>query len=285
MQATQTSIEAQIPPETIIEPSKSWVPLNLKEIWAYRELLLFMVWRDIIVRYKQTLLGATWAILRPVTSMLVFSLFFGQLANMPSDNLPYPLFNYAALLPWTYFANGLTRVTGSIVGNSGLIKKVYFPRLIIPLSGVFGGVLDFALAFLVLIGMMVYYGIYPSWASIIWLPLLLILASITALGVGLWLAALNALYRDVGHVVAFIVQLWMFATPVVYPASLLSEPWRTIYGLNPMVGVVEGFRWSLLNSGNPPGLMVLLSTIVSVLVLISGLFYFRRMEKTFADVV
>jgi len=286
MQATQIPlIESKLPPETIIEPSKSWVPLNLKEIWAYRELLVFMIWRDIIVRYKQTLLGATWAIVRPVSSMVVFSLFFGQLANMPSDNLPYPIFNYAALLPWTFFANGLTRVTGSIVGSSGLIKKVYFPRLIIPLSGVFGGIPDFALAFLVLIGMMVYYGIYPSWASIIWLPLLLLLASITALGIGLWMAALNALYRDVGHVVTFIVQLWMFATPIVYPASIISEPWRTIYGLNPMVGVIEGFRWSLLNSGNPPGLMVLLSTIVSVLVLISGLFYFRRMEKTFADVV
>jgi lipopolysaccharide transport system permease protein len=286
MQATQSaSIDSKLPPETIIEPSKSWVPLNLKEIWAYRELLVFMIWRDIIVRYKQTLLGATWAIVRPVSSMVVFSLFFGQLANMPSDNLPYPIFNYAALLPWTFFANGLTRVTGSIVGSSGLIKKVYFPRLIIPLSGVFGGIPDFALAFLVLIGMMVYYGIYPSWASIIWLPFLLLLASVTALGIGLWMAALNALYRDVGHVVGFIVQLWMFATPIVYPASIISEPWRTIYGLNPMVGVIEGFRWSLLNSGNPPGLMVLLSTIVSVLVLISGLFYFRRMEKTFADVV
>jgi lipopolysaccharide transport system permease protein len=285
MQATQSPIDSKLPPETIIEPSKSWVPLNLKEIWAYRELLVFMIWRDIIVRYKQTLLGATWAIVRPVSSMVVFSLFFGQLANMPSDNLPYPIFNYAALLPWTFFANGLTRVTGSIVGSSGLIKKVYFPRLIIPLSGVFGGIPDFALAFLVLMGMMVYYGIYPSWASIIWLPLLLLLASVTALGIGLWMAALNALYRDVGHVVTFIVQLWMFATPIVYPASIISEPWRTIYGLNPMVGVIEGFRWSLLNSGNPPGLMVLLSTIVSVLVLISGLFYFRRMEKTFADVV
>jgi lipopolysaccharide transport system permease protein len=286
MQATQSSpIDSKLPPETIIEPSKSWVPLNLKEIWAYRELLVFMVWRDIIVRYKQTLLGATWAIVRPLSSMVVFSLFFGQLANMPSDNLPYPIFNYAGLLPWTFFATGLTRVTSSVVNSSNLIKKVYFPRLIIPLSGVFGGIPDFALAFLVLIGMMVYYGIYPSWASIIWLPLLLLLASVTALGIGLWMAALNALYRDVGQVVGFIVQLWMFATPVVYPASLLSEPWRTIYGLNPMVGVVEGFRWSLLNSGNPPGLMVLLSTIVSVLILISGLFYFRRMEKTFADVV
>jgi lipopolysaccharide transport system permease protein len=286
MQATQSApIDSKLPPETIIEPSKSWVPLNLKEIWAYRELLAFMVWRDIIVRYKQTLLGATWAIVRPVSSMVVFSLFFGQLANMPSDNLPYPIFNYAGLLPWTFFATGLTRVTSSVVNSSNLIKKVYFPRLIIPLSGVFGGIPDFALAFLVLIGMMVYYGIYPSWASIIWLPLLLLLASVTALGIGLWMAALNALYRDVGQVVGFIVQLWMFATPVVYPASLLSEPWRTIYGLNPMVGVIEGFRWSLLNSGNPPGLMVLLSTIVSVLVLISGLFYFRRMEKTFADVV
>jgi lipopolysaccharide transport system permease protein len=185
MQATQSSpIDSKLPPETIIEPSKSWVPLNLKEIWAYRELLVFMVWRDIIVRYKQTLLGATWAIVRPLSSMVVFSLFFGQLANMPSDNLPYPIFNYAGLLPWTFFATGLTRVTASVVNSSNLIKKVYFPRLIIPLSGVFGGIPDFALAFLVLIGMMVYYGIYPSWASIIWLPLLLLLASVTALGIG-----------------------------------------------------------------------------------------------------
>jgi lipopolysaccharide transport system permease protein len=286
MQATTTqSAESNLPPETIIEPAKSWVPLNLKEIWAYRELLFFMTWRDIKVRYKQTLLGAAWAIIRPVATMVVFSLFFGQLAKMPSDGLPYPVFNYAALLPWTFFATGLTRTTSSVVGSGGLIKKVYFPRLIIPLSGVVGGLPDFGLAFIVLLGMMVYYGIYPSWTSIIWLPLLLLLATITALGVGLWLAALNTRYRDVGQVMHFITQLWMFATPVVYPASLLSEPWRTLYSLNPMVGVVEGFRWSLLRSGNAPGTTVLIAAVVSIVVLITGLFYFRRMEKTFADVV
>ena len=286
MQATNTqSAETHIPSETIIEPAKSWVPLNLKEIWAYRELLFFMTWRDIKVRYKQTLLGAAWAIIRPVATMVVFSLFFGRLANMPSDGLPYPIFSYAGLLPWTFFASGLTRTTGSVVGSGGLIKKVYFPRLIIPLAGVVGGLPDFGLAFLVLLGMMGYFGIYPSWISIIWLPLLLLLAMVTALGVGLWLAALNAKYRDVGQVVGFITQLWMFATPVVYPASLIGEPWRTLYSLNPMVGVVEGFRWSLLRSGNPPGTTVLISAVVSIMVLITGLFYFRRMEKTFADVV
>lgn len=282
---TAQSTNVNIPPETIIEPAKSWVPLNLKEIWAYRELLFFMMWRDIKVRYKQTLLGASWAIIRPVATMIVFSLFFGKLAKIPSDGLPYPVFAYAGLLPWTFFAAGLTRTTSSVVSSGGLIKKVYFPRLIIPLSGVISGLPDFGLAFLVLIGMMVYFGIYPSLASIIWLPLLLLLAAITALAVGLWLASLNARYRDVGYVVSFVTQLWMFATPVVYPASLLSDPWRTIYGINPMVGVVEGFRWSLLDSGNPPGAMILLSFAVSSLVLISGLFYFRRMEKTFADVV
>ena len=286
MQATNTqSAETHIPPETIIEPAKSWVPLNLKEIWAYRELLFFMTWRDIKVRYKQTLLGAAWAIIRPVATMVVFSLFFGRLANMPSDGLPYPIFSYAALLPWTFFASGLTRTTGSVVGSGGLIKKVYFPRLIVPLAGVVGGLPDFGLAFVVLLGMMGYFGIYPSWISIIWLPLLLLLATVTALGIGLWLAALNAKYRDVGQVVGFVTQLWMFATPVVYPTSLITEPWRTLYSLNPMVGVVEGFRWSLLHSGNPPGTMVLISGVVSIIVLITGLFYFRRMEKTFADVV
>jgi lipopolysaccharide transport system permease protein len=217
--------------------------------------------------------------------MIVFSLFFGQLAKIPSDGLPYPVFNYAGLLPWTFFASGLTRTSSSVVSSSGLIQKVYFPRLVIPLAGVISGLPDFGLAFLVLLGMMFYFGIFPSWISIVWLPLLLLLAMVTALGVGLWLAALNVRYRDVGYVVNFVTQLWMFATPVVYPASLLSEPWRTLYGINPMVGVVEGFRWSLLQSGSPPGAMVLVSTLVSVLVLISGLFYFRRMENTFADVV
>jgi lipopolysaccharide transport system permease protein len=282
-QSSQPAIT--MPPETIIEPMTSWVPLNLRELWAYRELIFFMIWRDVKVRYKQTLLGVAWAVIRPFASMIVFSLFFGQLAKIPSDGLPYPVFNYAGLLPWTFFASGLTRTSSSVVSSSGLIQKVYFPRLVIPLAGVISGLPDFGLAFLVLLGMMFYFGIFPSWISIVWLPLLLLLAMVTALGVGLWLAALNVRYRDVGYVVNFVTQLWMFATPVVYPASLLSEPWRTLYGINPMVGVVEGFRWSLLQSGSPPGAMVLVSTLVSVLVLISGLFYFRRMENTFADVV
>jgi lipopolysaccharide transport system permease protein len=267
-----------------IEASSGWVSLRLKELWEYRELLYFLTWRDIKVRYKQTALGALWAIIQPFLTMVVFSLFFGRLAKIPSDGVPYPIFSFAALVPWTFFANGLTQSSNSLVGASNLIKKVYFPRLSIPIATVLSGVVDFLLAFVVLLGMMLYYGIFPS-AKVLWFPSFMLLALVTSLGVGLWLSAMNVQFRDVRFVVPFITQFWMFATPIAYPSSLLSEPWRTIYGLNPMVGVVEGFRWALLGTNTVPGKSIAMSSIAAVLLLASGAFYFRRMEKTFADVV
>lgn len=267
-----------------IKPSKGWVSLRLHELWSYRELLYFLTWRDIKVRYKQTALGAAWAIIQPLFTMVVFSLFFGKLASMPSDGIPYPIFSYAALVPWTFFANGLSQSSNSLVGSSNLIKKVYFPRLAIPIATILSEVIDFLLAFVVLIGMMVYYRIVPT-ANVFYLPLFLLLALITSLGVGLWLSAMNVQFRDVRYVVPFITQFWMFATPIAYPSSLLPEPWRTIYGINPMVGVVEGFRWALLGKGAAPGLMVAVSALTAIIILVGGAFYFRRMEKTFADVV
>ncbi len=269
---------------TRIEPSRGWVSLKLAELWEYRELLYFLTWRDIKVRYKQTALGATWAIIQPLLTMAVFSLFFGKLAKMPSDNIPYPIFCYAALVPWTFFSSGISQSSNSLVGSSNLIKKVYFPRLVVPISSVVGGAVDFVFAFITLIGMMLFYGIVPT-VNIVWLPLLLILAFVTALGVGLWLSALNVEYRDVRYVVPFLIQFWMFATPIAYPSSLLPEPWHTVYGINPMVGVVEGFRWALLGARTAPGPIIIISSLASLLLLIGGAFYFRRMEKTFADLV
>jgi len=271
-------------PLTVIEPSKGWVPLDFRELWKYRELLFFLSWRDIKVRYKQTILGASWAILQPFFTMVVFSVFFGGLANVPSDQLPYPIFSYAALVPWHFFSNGLVQSANSLVSSSNLIKKVYFPRFVVPISAVLSGVVDFALAFVVLLGMMVFYGISPTW-NIVWLPLMLLLALVTSLGVGMWLTAMNVQFRDVRYAVSFIEKAWMFATPIAYPSSLLEEPWRTLYGLNPMAGVVEGFRWALLGTDTAPGPIILVSSLVSVTLLISGAFYFRRMEKSFADVV
>ncbi|MEQ1679876.1 MAG: ABC transporter permease [Nitrospira sp.] len=267
-----------------IVPSRGWVALQLEELWAYRELLYFLIWRDVKVRYKQTALGAAWAILQPIFTMIMFSLFFGRLGKMPSDGIPYPLFSFAALVPWTYFSHGLSQASNSLVGSANLIKKVYFPRLSIPIASVASGFIDFMLAFLVLIGMIVYYGIVPT-INVIWLPLFLLLTLITALGVSLWLSALNVHFRDVRHVIPFLTQLWLFATPIAYPSSLLSEPWRTLYSLNPMVGVVEGFRWALLGTSTAPGPMIIVSSTAAVVILVSGVFYFRRMEKTFADVV
>jgi len=267
-----------------IEPSRGWISLKLRELWAYRELFYFLTWRDVKVRYKQTVLGAAWAIIQPFFTMVVFSLFFGKLAKMPSDGIPYPIFSYAALVPWTFFANGLTSATNSLVNSANLIQKVYFPRLVIPISAVLSGVVDFALAFLVLLGMMLFYGIHPT-SAVVWLPLFLLLALITALGVGLWLTALNVQFRDVRYVVPFVVNFWMFASPVAYSSRLLDEPWRTLYGLNPMVGVLDGFRWALLGVNDAPGPIVYASSLAAVLIFISGLYYFRRMEKTFADIV
>jgi lipopolysaccharide transport system permease protein len=267
-----------------IAPSRGWVSLKLGELWEYRELLYFLVWRDIKVRYKQTVLGASWAIIQPLFTMVVFSLFFGQLGKMPSDGMPYPIFSFAALVPWTFFANGLNQSSNSLVGSSNLITKVYFPRLVVPLAAVLSGVLDFALAFLVLLGMMFFYGIVPT-LNILWLPLLFLLALITSLGVGLWLSALNVEFRDVRYLITFVTQLWLFATPIAYPSSMLPGPWRTIYGLNPMAGVVEGFRWALLGTNSAPGPIIAVSSTVAVVILITGAFYFRRMERTFADFV
>jgi lipopolysaccharide transport system permease protein len=267
-----------------IEPSKGWVALQLQELWAYRELLYFLIWRDVMVRYKQTALGVAWAIIQPVFTMLVFSLFFGRLGKMPSDGIPYPIFTYAALVPWTFFSQGLSQASNSLVGSANLIKKVYFPRLCVTIAAVTSGLIDFALAFLVLLGMMLYYGILPG-VKVVWLPVLLLLTVTTSLGVSLWLSALNVHFRDVRHIIPFLTQIWLFATPIAYPSSLLSEPWRTLYSINPMVGVVEGFRWALLGAETAPGPMVIVSFLAALAILISGIFYFRRLEKTFADVV
>jgi lipopolysaccharide transport system permease protein len=267
--------------DLVIEPSRGWVSLQLRELWKYHELLYFLIWRDIKVHYKQTVLGAAWAILQPFFTMVVFSLFFGRLAKVPSDGLPYPIFAFTALVPWTYFARGLTEGANSLVGTGALLQKVYFPRLVIPVAAVLGGIVDFVLAFAVLIGMMLFYHLWPSWA-VVWLPAFVALAFVTALGVGLWLAALNVQFRDVRHTVGFLTQAWMLCTPIAYPSSLLHEPLRSLYGLNPMAGVVEGFRWALLGTP-PPGPIVWVSAAVAVLILVSGAFYFRRMERIFAD--
>lgn len=292
MTADSTTAHAAAPteladtePRTMrLKPASGWIPLKLGELWEYRELLYFLVWRDVKVRYKQTLLGAGWAVIQPFFTMVVFSLFFGSLAKVPSDGVPYPVFSYAALVPWTFFANGLTQSSNSLVGSSNLIQKVYFPRLTIPVASVMSGVVDFVIALAVLFGIMAYYGIAPT-AAVLALPFFLLLAVVTALGVGLWLSALNVHFRDVRYVVPFITQFWLFATPVAYSSSLLEEPWRTWYGLNPMVGVVEGFRWALLGVQTTAGPMIVMSSVMSLVLLISGTFYFRRMERTFADVV
>ena len=269
---------------TRIMPSRGWVALKLGELWEYRELFYFLVWRDVKVRYKQTALGVLWAVLQPFFTMVVFSVFFGRLAKMPSDGIPYPIFSYAALVPWTFFANGLSQAPARLVGSANLINKVYFPRLAIPVAAILAGTVDFVLAFAVLLGMMLFYGFVPT-ASIVWLPLFLALAMATSLGAALWLSAINVQYRDVTHVMPFLIQVWLFATPIAYPSSLLEQPWRTFYGLNPMAGVVEGFRWALLGSGGAPGRMVLVSFAIAFMLLVSGAFYFRRMERRFADVI
>jgi len=267
-----------------IQPSRGWISLKLKELWEYHDLLYFLTWRDIKVRYKQTVLGGTWAIIQPFFTMVIFSLFFGKLAKIPSDGIPYPIFSFAALVPWTFFANGLSQSSNSLVGSVNLITKVYFPRLVVPISSVVSGVVDFAIAFVVLLGMMLFYRIVPT-SNIIYLPFLLLLAFVTSLGVGLWLSAMNVQFRDVRYVVPFLVQAWMFASPIAYPSSLLSEPWRTIYGLNPIVGVVEGFRWALLGTNTAPGPIIVVSSLAAIVILISGAYYFRRMERSFADIV
>lgn len=269
---------------TVIEPRRGLRDLGLKETWGYRELLFFLVWRDIKIRYKQTLVGAGWAIIQPVMAMVVFTIFFGRLAGLPSDGLPYPVFFLAALVPWTYFSAALTASTNSMVDNQKLITKVYFPRLILPLASVLSGLVDFGIALVVLLAMLAYYAIVPPLAILL-VPLFLLMAVATALAVGLWLSALNAIYRDVRYVVPFLVQFWMFASPVVYPASLVPAKWAWLYGLNPMAGVIEGFRWSLTGAGTGPGPMLLVSVVAVVALLVGGLLFFRRSEAVISDMV
>lgn len=271
-------------PPVLIRPIRGWVALDLRELWAHRELLYFFTWRDIKVRYKQTALGLAWAIIQPLFMMVIFSLFFGILAKVPSQGIPYPLFTYSALLPWTLFASGITRASNSLTSETNLIQKVYFPRLLMPLASILSPLVDFLIAFVVLIGLMLYFGYYPS-ITMLWLPLFLILELMLALGVGLWLSAINVEYRDVTHVVPFLVQLWLFASPVIYPSNFVPERFQVAYGLiNPMSGIIEGFRWAILGT-QPPSHLLIASVAIIIVILVSGAFYFRRREKAFADVV
>jgi len=280
----ERAVAAPARPMLRVQRSRGWVSLNLGDLWQYRELVYFLTWRDVKVRYKQTLLGAAWAVLQPLLTMLVFSLFFGRLAHMPSEGVPYPVFTLAALVPWTFFSNGLTQSSNSLVGSANLITKVYFPRLIVPVATVLSGVIDLVLAFLCLVVMLAFYQMAPA-STVVWLPLFLLLAVIAALGTGLWLSAMNVQFRDVRYTVPFLTQFWLFATPIAYPSSLLHEPWRTIFAVNPMVGAVEGFRWALFGHSPPPVTVVAVSFVSATLVLLGGALYFRRMERTFADIV
>ena len=267
-----------------IEPPRAWLELRLREVWMYRELLYFFIWRDLKVRYKQTVIGVAWVLLQPLMSMGVFTIFFGRLAKLPSDGLPYPVFYFAALAPWTYFSTALTTTTNVVVENQRVITKVYFPRLILPFSSVLSGLVDFGIAFVVLLALVLGYGLRPG-VNALWLPFLLLLALATALGIGLWLSALNALYRDVKYVTPFLVQFWMLASPVAYPSSLVPAKWRWLYGLNPMAGVIEGFRWALTGHGQPQGELMLASAVAVLVLLVGGLAFFQRMEGTVADLV
>ena len=280
MVETQTRSAATI----VIEPSRGLADFNLKEIWDYRDLMFFLAWRDINIRYKQTLLGAAWAVLQPVFTMILFTIFFGRLAGVPSEGAPYPLFAFAALLPWQYFATTLGNAASSLVNNSNLLSKVYFPRLLIPLTSLFPPAVDFLIAFIVLVGLMFYYR-WPPTPKVIWLPAFLILAMVATLGVGLWFAAMNVKYRDARHIVGVVVQFGIFISPVVYPSRIVPMPWLNLYALNPMVGVIEGFRWALLGTGAAPLRLIAISSLAALAMLFSGLYYFRYTEKTFADVI
>ncbi len=271
------------PPVVRLQASGRWVGLGLRHVWEYRELFYFLIWRDIKVRYKQTVLGAAWAIIQPFFTMLIFSAVFGRLARLPSDHVPYPLFCFAALVPWTFFSSGMLQAANSLVSNTNLLKKVFFPRLVLPAAAIVAMIMDFGCALVVLLAMMAYYGVVPSLA-VVTMPLFLLLAFATALGAGLWLSALNVKFRDVKYVVPFLLQVWLFATPIAYPSSLLDGPWRTVYALNPMVGVVDGFRWALLGAATAPDRTLVASTAVALLMLVSGAYYFRQTERTFADI-
>jgi len=281
-----TELVKHEPTTVYIKPSTGFAALNLRDLWMYRELVYFMVWREVKVRYKQTMLGAAWAIIQPVMNMIVFSVLFGSIAKLPTDgNIPYPIFTFTALLPWQLFVGALNQASRSLTANQNMVTKIYFPRLVLPLASILSGLVDFVIAFVILIGLMVYYRVTPS-INVIWaLPLLLLLAIVTALGVALWLSAINVQYRDVNYALPFLTQFWFFITPVAYSSNLISDKWQLIYSLNPMAGVVNGFRWALLGVGNGPDAGLWVSAIVSIIFLISGLFYFRNMEKTFADTI
>ena len=271
-------------PNVVIEPNKRLFRIGLRDIWKYRELFYFLTWRDVKVRYKQTLIGGLWAILQPLMTMVIFTVIFGRFVKIPSDGLPYPIFAYAAILPWTYFAQALSRSGTSLVNDSNLITKVYFPRLMMPLASAIVPVVDFLLSFLILLGLIVWYGIGFTW-YILALPLFMTLAFMTALSVGLWLSPLNVRYRDVGYILPFLSQIWMYASPVVYPVSIVPERWRLLYSLNPMAGVIEGFRWALLGKESPDFVVMMVSASVVLILLVSGIVFFKRMEPTFADVI
>ncbi len=283
MKETTLTVPSNLP-RTRREPSKGWALPKLRELWEHRELLYFFAWRDIKVRYRQTVMGVLWAIIQPFLTMVIFSLFFGRLANIPSDDVPYPVFSFAALVPWTFFANALTQASNSLVLSGNMLKKIYFPRLALPIATVLAGVVDFVLAFIVLLAIMLYYGLVPT-VNVIWLPFFALLALVTSTGVSLWLAAMNVQFRDVRYTIPFLTQAWLFVTPIAYPSSLLPERLRIVYGLNPMAGVVEGFRWALLGTDTAPGPMIIVSSVVALVLLVGGAFYFRRMEQDFADVV
>src|SRR2546421_1206486 len=272
------------PQRVRIRPSRGWVALNLKDLWVYRELLYFLTWRDIKVRYKQTLLGASWAIIQPLFTMLLFTLFFGKLAHVPPDAVPYPIFAYAGLLPWTFFSNAVTNSGNSLVGNANLITKVYFPRMIIPGAAVGAGLVDFAIAFVILIGLMIYYHVGLTW-NLLAVPFLLALTTLLALGVGMWTSALNVKYRDVRYALPFMIQLWMFASPVIYPASLIPQKWRWVLWLNPLTGIIEGFRSSLFGVNQFDWTALSISIVVTLGILVYSAYSFRRMERVFADIV
>ncbi len=268
-----------------IRPTSGWASISLSELWDFREVVYFLGWRDIKIRYKQTVFGSLWAILQPLMTMVVFTIIFGKVAKIPTDGIPYPIFSYVALVPWMFFANTVTRASNSLVGGGAMIKQIYFPRLALPLSVVIGNGFDFLLASSVLLLMMGYYDMWPT-INVVWLPLLLVLAFVTALGVSLVLTAMNVQFRDVKHAVPFLVQIWMFATPVVYPLSLIKDPvWKLVYSLNPMVGVIEGFRWAMLGTDTAPGIAILMSVVVATGLLLFGALYFKRTERSFADVL
>jgi lipopolysaccharide transport system permease protein len=267
-----------------IYPPTGWSFLDVRELWAYRELIYFLTWRDIKVRYKQTAIGVAWAILQPVAMIAVFTLLFGKLAKMPSEGVPYPLFAYAALLPWQLFSRTISEGTNSLVTNQRLITRVYFPRIIVPLATTLAAMVDFAIAMGLLVALMLMYGVTPG-VGVVWLPFFVLLMLMTALGVGFWLSALNVEYRDVMYTMPFLNQFWFFVTPVVYPSSLVPGPWQVLYGLNPMVGVVQGFRWALLGVGEGPSPMLAVSIVVAISLFVSGIAWFHRREHSFVDAI